>query len=266
MNLSDILTIISIVITILGIIITIFEVVIPIKYEKKSKLPILSLSQPIFGCEPNRERDNKNDYVLHGYFKSNIEYDEKLHEFLKNNNCDFVFCTQHIMERLYENYKNKKYLKETSYFPDCEINSILKDFDKNRDLLKLIREFEKYWMSSCWNLKIMNSGQTPAIDFQIDLFKENSSGMIGNNGTFYSNSCKSIILYYFDKSLSVVDGAFVATEDKNTFFYLIEEKKYNKKDERLFLITYKDVYDRVHKIYCCSKIDKNPAHHIMGAK
>ena len=267
-SLNLILTAISIIVTFIGIIITIFGVVKPIQYERKSKLPRLLLTHFANGSKPNREEDKKEGTVLHGYFEFHRDFDKKLHEFLQDNDSDVEFMTSNFMESLIENYNKKNYYEESQYHPTIEINHIIRSFKDNSRFIKLVDEYIAYSNSSRWCLKIRNVGQTPAFDLTIDLFEENNSGAKYLNGTLKPNELKTIIIYYFDKAALInSDGKSLYWKGENsTLFYLIDEKKYNKKDERLFLITYKDIYNKDHKIYCCSKIGKNNFQNVMGAK
>ena len=44
------------------------------------------------------------------------------------------------------------------------------------------------------------------------------------------------------------------TSNKITKFYLVKSNLYNKKDERIFRISYKDCYMKGHEYFCCTKI------------
>lgn len=44
------------------------------------------------------------------------------------------------------------------------------------------------------------------------------------------------------------------TSNKITKFYLVKSHLYNKKDERIFRISYKDCYMKEHEYFCCAKI------------
>ena len=267
-SLSLILTIVSIVITFISIGITIFGVVIPIQHERKSKLPRLLLTHFVNGSKPNQEEDNKEGTVLHGYFEYHRDFDKKLHEFLAANDSDIEFMTSNFMEYVVENYNKKNYYEEAQYHPTIEINHIIKTFKDNPKFIKLINEYIAYSNNSRWILKITNVGQTSAFDLTINLFKENNSGAKYLDGTLKPDEIRKIIVYYFDKAamLNSDKKSLYWKGEKSTLFYLVDDKKYNKKDERLFLITYRDVYGKDHKFYCCSKIGKNNFQNIMGAK
>lgn len=267
-SLSLILTIASIIVTVIGIIITIFGVVIPIRHERKSKLPRLLLTHFANGSKPNQEDDDKESTVLHGYFEYHRDFDKKLHEFLQDNDSDIDFMTSNFMESVVESYNKKNYCEETKYHTTIEINHIIKTFKDNPRFIKLIDEYNAYLKSSRWCLKITNVGQTPAFDLTIDLFEENNSGAKYLNGTLKPSETRKVIIYFFDKAalLSSDKKSLYWNGEKSTLFYLIDEKKYNKKDERLFLVTYRDIYGKDHKVYCCSKIAKNNFQNVMGAK
>lgn len=266
--LSLIFTIVSIVITFISIGITIFGVVIPIQHERKSKLPRLVLSHFIFGDKPDNEKDKQDETVLHGYFQLQRDFDKRLHEFLLSNDCDIKYMTNNFMHLIVESYNNKDYYEKSQYHPTMEVNKIIMTFKDNPRFKKLINEYEAYMRNSRWCLDITNVGQTSAYNFTIDLFRENNGFAKYSNKTLETNSVKKIVLYYFDSSAEVdyINKSLCWKNENNTIFYLVNEKKYNKKDERLFLITYKDIYDKCHKVYCCSRVGKNNFHNIMGAK
>ncbi len=268
-KISLILGIISIIVTIIDILITIFGVVVPIIHERNIKKPRFILKHFFMGVRPNIEEDFKSySVVLHGYFKSQRDFDNRLHNLLKSNDSDVMFSTDNFMRFLVESYKKKDYHNATNWHPQSEINKILQAFDKNPKLIKLINEYIAYENQSKWNLTITNVGESPAYDLTVNLFKENNGAAKYLDGTLKPNDSRNVIIYYFDKS-GVIDfknKKLYWNNDKNTIFYLIDEKKYNKKDERLFLIKYKDMYGKYHKIYCCSKIGINEEHISFGGE
>lgn len=262
-----ILSIISIVVTLVGIIITIIGVVIPITNERKNKLPKLILNHFYSGLEPSDEEDNKNDCILKGYFQINKIFDKELNSFLMKQEDNINIIDKDNMETIVEIFDSKSYNKQTDVYPNDILNLIVRRYKNNLEFKNMIKRYKSYRRQSRWELTIINKGDTDAINLTIDLFSENRGSAIYRDGTLKPDEEKRISLYYLDKAALVDKRNNNIYHDcsKTMIFYLVDKKKYNRKDERLFLITYKDIYGKIHKMYCCARIGKNDFYNPVGA-
>ena len=244
--------IINCILTGIEIIIMIVGIVIPLREERNGKLPKLVLSFTPEGLKPNKKEDEKSEYLLSGYFSINKKFDQDLHDFLIKNNFKFSFLSNNFLEEILDNYDNGTYKKECNDYNSKETSQIIRKFLNNKDFMSIINRYRNYKDQSKRILTIRNVGTTDALDFTINLFDENRGWSIYNNAslTFIPNSKKTIVLYYLDKS-AIVDKRndnIYHNYNEQTIFYLVDEKKYNKKDEKLFFITYQDIYSKIHKI------------------
>ena len=260
---------VSMIFAIIGATGTIVGIFVSVVLHKKDKQPKIVLSFSPTGTVPssNDDNDNEKGYILNGYFKKHREFDESMIKFLKDNNFykEEFFC-QHFVGEICAEYNSKNYFTETNYYPTCEIRKIVRKFEKNPDFIEIINKYMMYQKCSKWVLYVRNEGESNALNFKIDFFKENNSGGIFLDGILKKECSRKIILYYFDEAMIIDKNNCNYWKDGiSTIFYLVKEEKYNNKDERLFLITYDDMNNKHYKLYCCAKIGKNKNLHIMGA-
>ena len=109
--------------------------------------------------------------------------------------------------------------------------------------------------------KFTNIGKSEAYDFKIVELVENKGNSVIYTKTLNKGDSYNLILYYFDKSIRVntfnysykSKFEFGYSKTEKIEFYLVNKKKYNKKDEKLFLVEYKDSNARKKEYYFCAK-------------
>lgn len=219
----------------------------------KEQLPKLRVSMPnIVGYMPSKGSYEEDAAYINGYYKMQRDFDNELMEFLLLNNEDINFNRQHIMELILEEAEGLNQSHEPK-----EIAEVVTKFKNNKKFLEILNRYKAYYNSSKWNLTIENIGESDAYDLKMNMFKESNSCVLLYNGTLEKGEKRRVNLFYFDSTM-IIDEKYSASWSSEvcTKFYLTDKKKYNKKDERLFKMTYKDKYNKSHEIYCCAYIVK----------
>lgn len=236
--------------------------------KKKEDLPRFLLTAPCIGNPPSPDDYNEKMTQLDGYYRLQRKFDTELLDFLKLNGVDVNLGTQHIMKKIVHMYKDGKYTENTKFQSERKINEIIMKFKDNPKFIEMIKIYQQYENNSKWILTIQNVGNSTAYNFEINHFKESNSGGLFFNGDLECNSKRKIMIYYFDDTITVDNKNFLCMRKNNmvTKFYLVDKKKYNKKDEILFVIKYKDKYNKSYEQYCCACAIKKDDLDLMGSQ
>jgi hypothetical protein len=243
------------------ILVTLVTFFVTKRYDKNDSLPKLILSNNRYSGGNTYENDVilQNKTVISGYYLKQKQLNEDFLNLLKLNGYDVKFGTKDILSEFVKAYETKSYenthegskLQLTS-----KINETILKFKENPAFIGKIKSYSTLQSNSRWSLIIRNVGETDAIDVKLQYFNESNSRGFFVTKTIKSNDYQEVILYYFDNT-TIIDKYYTVmfAGNKKNVFYLIKKKKYNKKDERLLKITYKDYFNKTHEYYCCAKVE-----------
>lgn len=246
---------------IISFIVAIITVKIEIASERNSRLPKLILAQSEIGFNPSLKKKSQDAAELDGYFRFQRKLDDEFYRFLQINGVEIEVKQQHFLESVMNSLREKTYISG-----DSGTNKLVKNFINNPEFLRLVKIFQAYYERSLWEITIENVGESVANHMRIDFFKENNSGgaNIPIRKNLHPGEKQEVALIYLDTSKKI--GMYKSRQNGVSYslgpskkwmtFYLVEKPRYNHIDERLFCISYTDLYGKKHQIYCCSKPKK----------
>lgn len=246
----------------LPILIAVITFYITKHFDKKKEIPRILLVHTEHGINTHEKIYNKKTIKLKGYYKKQRDLDNELKEFLIYNGYTDTILTTKLLENIVKEYRKKFDNNSSNFFRKEEIEKLLKCFEYNNEFLRKLKAYEAYMDNSKWGIKLTNVGKSDAYDLRIEQFPESYFPFKAYNCNLKVNESLFIELTYFDDTLRInefsrdiykkFDCGF--TSNKITKFYLVKSHLYNKKDERIFRISYKDCYMKEHEYFCCAKI------------
>lgn len=234
-------------------------------FDKKKEIPRILLVHTEHGINIAENNYDTKTVKLKGYYKKQRELDEQLKKFLIYNGYTDTILTTKILENIVKEYRgNLEYNNANSIRKD-EIVKLIKYFEYNNEFIRRLKVYEAYMDNSKWGLKITNVGKSDAYDLKIEQFPESYFPFKSYNANLKVNDSIYIDLIYFDDTLRINEYSRDIyqkyecgfTNNQITKFYLVKSNKYNRKDERIFRLSFKDCYTKEHEYYCCAKIVKS---------
>lgn len=246
----------------LPISITLITFFITKHFEKKKKIPRILLVHTEHGIGMDEDIYDKETIRLKGYYKKQRELDDELKSFLIYNGYTDTILTTKILENIVKEYRCKILHDNSNCIKNEEIKKIIQNFEINNEFMRKLKVYEAYMENSKWGIKITNVGESDAYDLKIEQFPESYFPFKAYNCNLNVKDSLYIHLIYFDETLRIneysdetgqkYDCGF--TSNKIIKFYLVKSSKYNRRDERIFRISFKDCYTKEHEYFCCAKI------------
>lgn len=247
----------------LPIIITVITLLLGILIDYKKNKPVILVSHDEHGKNLKIDLNSKISY-LDGFFYDKRKYNEELVNFLKKKKYYIFFNLPNLLDDLVIYFRNKDFKINSLNFYSADkylIKDILVKFKNDEDFLEILKKYETYKDNSKWLIKFTNIGKSEAYDFKIVELVENKGNSVIYTKTLNKGDSYNLILYYFDKSIRVntfnysykSKFEFGYSKTEKIEFYLVNKKRYNKKDEKLFIVEYKDSNARKKEYYFCAK-------------
>ena len=246
----------------LPISITLITLFITKHFEKKRKIPRILLIHTEHGIGIDEQIYDKENIKLKGYYKKQRDLDDELKKFLIYNGYTDTILTTKILENIVQEYRYKSLHENSNCIKNKEIKKIIENFEINNEFMRKLKVYEAYMENSKWGIKITNVGESDAYDLKIEQFPESYFPFKAYTCNLNVKESLYINLIYFDETLRINEYSdengkkyeYGFTSNKIIKFYLVKKIKYNKKDERIFRITFKDCYTKEHEYFCCAKV------------
>lgn len=216
----------------------------------------------------SKNLDEKSNLVnnkdsLYVNYTMNLQFENEFKNFLKERQFFLTFFIDDLLLKTYKIYKSKEY-KENKYSFDDEIYKICKMFNcfKNEsEFIFHIKRFEVFYENSLWNFKIINISSSMIYDLNIDFCSKNLKKNNVSKDFLKFNEYINLNLIYFDFGIRInsydfgkdIPFEFGYSKYKNLSFYMVKKRKYNKKDEIIFKVSFLDQKAKNHEYYFCSK-------------
>lgn len=234
-------------------------------FDKKKEIPRILLVHTEHGINTNETIYDKDTVKLKGYYKKQRELDEQLKKFLIYNGYTDTILTTKVLENIVKEYRNKLEYNSSNFIRKEEIVTLIKYFEYNHEFIRKLKVYEAYMENSKWGIKITNVGNSDAYDLRIEQFPESYFPFKAYNSNLKVNNSIYVELTYFDDTLRINEYSrdfyekyeYGFTSNQITKFYLVKSSKYNRRDERIFRLSFKDCYTKEHEYYCCAKIVKS---------
>lgn len=208
--------------------------------------------------------DEKTIDVINGIYTKNIEFEKQFKDFLKDNNYGCMIYVKDLLFKTYKVYKNKEYKIYTKIIEN-EKNKICKMvnyFKNDYNFMFHIKRFQVFYENSLWDFKVINKGKSTIYDLKIEFEKTFKKSLNISKDLLKQNEFVNINMIYFDFAIRInafdfgydIPFDFGYSKHTNLSYYIVKKRKYNKKDEILFKISYLDNKAKKYEYYFCSKV------------
>ena len=233
------------------VILSFVTVIITIYFTKRKEKPVI--------IEEITKTNNPKKVILKKS-KLALDMEEKFNKYLKDKGYNNAVYINNLLSKSLQVFRSREYLDEKIYVDNekNEICKIVKDLRNDTNFICYLKKYEAYLENSNFEVMLFNIGKSKAYNLKIKCDDE----IVISTKYLDVDSKIKFNLNFFDERIRVNTFDFGRNEKFEVGFsnyqiiefYLVRKRKYNKKDEIVFEMSYIDSYQKKYDYYCCLKV------------